>query len=59
MARCEKCGCKLFLVDETVTFLEIDGEAEKEMGRTSFFNRNCLKCTVPDVYKDYQHLDEA
>ena len=45
------------MVDETVTYLEIDGEAKKELGRTSLFNRNCRKCTTPEVYEDYKNLD--
>jgi len=58
LKKCEKCGSRLFLIDETVTYLEINGNAEKELGRTGFFNRNCLKCHIPEIYQDFKHLDE-
>ena len=56
--RCEKCGSKIFLVDETITHLEIDGEIVKELGSGDLHTRNCLRCTHPEIYKDYKHLDE-
>jgi hypothetical protein len=56
--KCKKCGSKIFLVDETITHLEIDGEIVKELGSGHLQTRNCLKCTHPDLYEDYTHLDE-
>ena len=56
--RCAKCGSQIFLVDETITHLEIAGEIVKELGSGDLHNRNCLRCTAPDIYKDYAHLDE-
>lgn len=58
MPRCQKFGSKIFLVDETVTHLEIDGEIVKQLGGGDVHNRNCLKCTYPAIYEDYRHLDE-
>ena len=45
-------------MDETVTHLEIDGEIVKQLGSGDLHNRNCLRCTAPDIYADYAHLDE-
>ena len=58
MPRCKKCGSKIFLVDETITHLEIDGEIVKELGTGHLQTRNCLRRTHPDIYEDYKHLDE-
>jgi hypothetical protein len=57
--RCKKCGSQIFLVDETITHLEIAGEIVKELGSGDLHNRNCLRCTHPDIYEDYKHLDEG
>ena len=58
MPRCQQCGSKFFLVDETITHLEIDGEIVKQLGSGDLHTRNCLQCTHPAIYKDYKHLDE-
>jgi hypothetical protein len=58
MPRCKKCGSQIFLVDETITHLEIDGEIVKELGSGDVKDRNCLRCSHPEIYKDYKHLDE-
>ena len=58
MPRCQKCGSKIFLVDETITHLEIDGEIVKELGSGGLHNRNCLCYLPPEIYKNYKHLDE-
>lgn len=59
MARCEKCGSKVFLVDETITHLEVDGEIIKQVGGGDLHNRNCVRCTYPEEYDEYKHLDET
>ena len=59
MPKCEKCGSRIFLVDETITHLEIDGEIVKELGTGDLHTRNCLRCTHPEIYKDYKHLDKG
>jgi predicted nucleic-acid-binding Zn-ribbon protein len=55
---CKKCGSRIFLVDETITHLEINGEIVKELGSGDLHNRNCLRCTHPEIYQDYVQLDE-
>ena len=59
MARCEKCGSKVFLVDETITHLEVGGEIIKQVGGGDLHNRNCVKCTYPEEHDEYKHLDET
>ena len=58
MPRCQKCGSKIFLVYEAITHLEIDGEIFEQLGSVDVHTRNCLKCTHPAIYEDYQLLDE-
>jgi len=54
---CEKCGSKLFLIDETCTHVEIDGEIVKtHLGDLS--NRNCVRCTYPGLYADFRGYDD-
>jgi len=38
-----KCGSKVFLVDETVTHLEVDGKIIKQVGDGDLHNRDCAK----------------
>ena len=58
MNRCNKCGSTVFLVDETITHLEVGGEIGKQVGDGDLHNRNCVRCTYPWQYKDFEHLDE-
>lgn len=58
MTVCRKCGSKVFFVDETTTHLEVDGELVKQVGDGDLHNRNCVRCTYPEQYEDYRHLDE-
>ena len=51
MAKCKKCGSTAFYVDETVTHLEIGGEIVKQTGTGDFHNRNCARCTIPEIYE--------
>lgn len=56
-SRCEKCGSRAFLVDETCTHVVIDGEIVKtHPGDLS--NRNCIRCTYPDLYPDFRGYDD-
>ena len=55
----KKCGSKIFLVDETVTHLEVDCEIIKQVGDGDLNNRNCVKCTYPEQYSLYKHLEET
>jgi len=58
MVKCKKCGSKVFLVDETVTHLEVDGEIIKQVGSGDLHNRNCIKCIYPEQYENYKNYDE-
>ena len=59
MAKCEKCGSQVFLLDETVTHLEVGGEIVKELGSGDLHNRNCLKCTLPELYEEFKGYEDA
>ena len=56
--RCKHCGSRVFLVDETCTHVEIDGEIVKTY-TGDLVNRNCIRCTYPDLYPDYQDYDDG
>jgi DNA-directed RNA polymerase subunit RPC12/RpoP len=58
MAKCKKCGSKVFFVDREATYLEVDGEIVKELGSGGLRNRNCVRCSHPEQYKDYMHFDD-
>jgi hypothetical protein len=49
----------LFFDDDTVTYLEIDGEIKKELGCGDLHNRNCVRCTYPEQYDEYKDYDEG
>ena len=56
-SRCQKCGSVVSFVDETCTHVEIDGEFVKTFpGDLS--NRNCVRCTYPDLYREWSDHDE-
>ena len=57
MVKCEKCGSKIFYVDETATHLEINGEIGKQLASGDLHNRNCVKCTFPEQYEELRHLE--
>ena len=59
MARCKKCGSRVFFVDETITHLEIDGEIVKQLGSGDLHNRNCVRCANPEQYDEYRHFDKT
>ena len=56
--RCEKCGSKIFFVDEVVTHVQVDGEIVK-MFQGDLTNANCVRCTYPKVYPEYQDFEEV
>ena len=58
MYRCKKCGSRVFFIDIVSTYLEIDGEIGNEVGCGEIENRNCVKCTYPQLYEDYAYLDQ-
>ncbi len=55
--RCSVCGSRVFLVDETCTHLEIDGEIITTRSG-DLVNRKCMRCNYPDLYADYADYDE-
>lgn len=57
MSICPKCGSRIFLVDETSTYLEVDGELVKQVGGGELHNRNCVRCTYPEQYGQYKYLE--
>ncbi|MFH1110745.1 MAG: hypothetical protein V1790_16345 [Planctomycetota bacterium] len=58
VTRCENYGGTVFLVDETCTHVEIDGEIVKTyLG--DLCNRNCMRCVYPEVYRDHFGDPEA
>jgi hypothetical protein len=56
--RCKNCGSTVFLVDETCTHVEITGEIVKTHPG-DLCNRNCVRCTYPDLYPNYAEWDET
>jgi predicted nucleic-acid-binding Zn-ribbon protein len=58
VAKCKKCGSKVFVVDETASYIEVDGEIVKKVGSGDLHNRNCVRCTYPEEYEEYKYLDE-
>jgi len=36
---------------------EKDGEVIKELGCGALENRNCVRCTYPEQYEEYNHFD--
>ena len=58
MTKCNKCGSKVFFVDDTSTYLEVDGELVKQLGGGDLSNWNCVRCNYPAQYKDFKHFDE-
>lgn len=55
---CEKCGSKVFFVDEIVTHVQVDGEIVKTF-QGDLTNANCVRCTYPGVYPEYQDFEEV
>ena len=49
--RCPKCGSGVFFIDETVTHVMVDGEIKKSYPG-DYENKNCIRCAVPDQYKE-------
>ena len=56
--RCRECGSRVFLVDETCTHVEVDGEIVKTF-TGDLGNRNCIRCAYPDLYPDYSDYDDG
>jgi hypothetical protein len=54
--RCLRCGSSLSLADATDTVLFVGDEITKSYpGDIS--NRNCIRCTYPELYSEYKDLE--
>ena len=55
--RCRKCGSKVSFADVTDTVVFVGDEIVKRYDG-DITNRNCVKCTYPKQYVQYEHYDE-
>ena len=55
--KCLKCGSKVSFADVTDTLVFIGEEITKRYDG-DITNRNCVKCTYPKQYVEYEHYDE-
>jgi len=55
--RCLKCGSKISLADVRDTLVFVGTETVKRHDG-DISNRNCMRCTHPELYPDYEHYDE-
>lgn len=49
--RCPKCGSGVFFIDTTDTHVMVNREIQKTYPG-DYGNKNCIRCTVPDQYKE-------
>jgi hypothetical protein len=54
--RCLKCGSRISFADVTDTVLFVGDEIMKRYDG-DLANRNCVKCTYPKQYRDFEHFD--
>ena len=55
--KCLKCGSKVSFADVTDTVVFVGDEIVKRHDG-DITNRNCVKCTYPDQYQEYEHYDK-
>lgn len=55
--RCRRCGSRVSFADVTDTVVFVGDEIVKQY-KGDITNRNCVKCTYPEQYRDYEHYDE-
>ena len=55
--KCLKCGSKVSFADVTDTVVFVGDEIVKRYDG-DITNRNCVKCTYPKQYVEYEHYDE-
>ena len=55
--KCLKCGSKVSFADVTDTVVFVGDEIVKRHDG-DITNRNCVKCTYPDQYREYEHYDK-
>ena len=56
--KCLKCGSKVSFADVTDTLVFVDDEIVKRHDG-DITNRNCVKCTYPRQYPDYEDYDNG
>jgi hypothetical protein len=54
--RCKKCGSKVSFADVTDTLVFVGDEIVKRYDG-DIINRNCVRCTYPKQYPDYEDYD--
>lgn len=54
--KCLKCGSKVSFADATDTVVFVGDEIVKRYDG-DITNRNCVRCTYPDQYRDLEHFD--
>lgn len=54
--KCKKCGSKVSFADETNTVVYVGNEIVKNHPG-DITNRNCVRCTYPEQYSDYEDYD--
>ena len=55
--KCLKCGSKVSFADATDTIVFVGDEiVKRHVGDIT--NRNCVRCTYPDQYPEYEHFDK-
>ena len=55
-SKCLKCGSKVSFADVTDTVVFVGDEIVKRYDG-DITNRNCVRCTYPDRYRDFEHFD--
>ena len=56
--RCVKCGSRVSFADVTDTVLFVGDEIVKRYPG-DITNRNCVRCTYPRQYPEYENYDEG
>jgi len=56
--KCLKCGSRVSFADVTDTLVFVGDEIVKRHDG-DISNRNCVRCTYPGQYRDYEHYDKA
>jgi len=56
--KCLKCGSKVSFADATDTLVLVSDEIVKRHGG-DITNRNCVRCTYPKQYPDYEDYDKG
>ncbi len=55
--KCLKCGSRVSLADVTDTIVFVGDEIVKRHDG-DITNRNCVRCSYPERYGEYEHYDE-